>query len=103
MPNPVIIQPKCTQTFTITFTPFIVLNHKVCLTASIQDMSSNCKPLEIIVRGNSLMPKYHFELEQSDYLSTRRKGKQLCGEETNTSDVRVVEFEAVGLKTPIIR
>lgn len=102
-PNPIVIQPNCTQSFAVTFAPLVTLHYKVLLNGHIKNANNDCKSLTINVRGNSLMPKYHFDLERSDYLTTRRKCKRMCGEDVKLSDIRVVEFEAIGLKTPVIR
>lgn len=101
-PNPVVIRPNCSETFTVTFAPVLVLNHKIFLESFVKNLNPASKPIEILIRANSLLPKYHFDLETSDYMKNRRKGKKICGDLAR-EDVRVVEFEAVGLRIPVVR
>ena len=56
----------------------------------------------IKLRGRSLMPYCHFELEDSDYLTTSRRGdkqEQNSAQPGQTIDpnTRVVEFKSIGV------
>lgn len=104
-PNPTKIQPNATETFTVEFKPMILLNYKVHLISFVNKLSPCCEPLDILIRANTLMPKYHFDLSPSDYLKTRRfEIKKVCGStDFDKANVRVIEFEAVGLKIPVMK
>lgn len=100
-PNETVVEPKATQTFTLTFSPMEIGDFKVFLRSDLSNLSPTCSPLEILVKTKSLLPLYHFDLESSDYIKNRRKQK-ICGETLN-ENTRVVEFEAIGLGAPVIR
>ena len=53
----------------------------------------------ISVRGCSLLPFCHFELEDSDYLSANRRNAVDADGKTLDPNTRVIEFQAVGRKS----
>ena len=65
----------------------------------------------VAVRGRSILPFCHFELEESDYLTSGRRRLDLLisntpSQATNTfidRQTRVIEFKAVGIGSTINR
>ena len=61
------------------------------------------------VKGRSLMPYCHFELEDSDYLSSARRNPELRGPggdppgSTLDPTTRVIEFNVCGIGTKNIK
>ena len=68
---------------------------------SIPHLDSSTPPLEVALYGRALMPYCHFELEPSDYLTTRQSGggRAVEGRETHfdPSSTRVIEFHSCGV------
>lgn len=66
---------------------------------SIPNLKPNQKGPEVVVKGRSLMPNCHFELEDSDYITAKRRNPELQGPKGATLDLntRVIEFAAVGV------
>lgn len=82
----------------------------VSLFHSIPHLDSSCSPM-VVVRGSSLMPYCHFDLEHSDYL-TRRAVREGKGGALGTGDgravpdpssTRVIEFHSCGVGVRIVR
>ena len=63
----------------------------------------------ILVKGKSLMPYCHFELVDSDYITSARRNPELRGPggappgTTLDPNTRVIEFEAVGVGVRAVR
>ena len=87
------------------------IHRAVSLSHSIPHLDSSCSPLEVVVRGSSLMPFCHFDLEQSDYLTRRavREGKGGAfgagdGRAVpDPSSTRVIEFHSCGVGVRIVK
>ena len=62
----------------------------------------------ITVGARGLMPYCHFELEDSDYISSARRNPELCGPKgapagtTLDPNTKVIEFKNVGIKSKSI-
>ncbi|NXI34967.1 HYDIN protein, partial [Galbula dea] len=92
------------QLFQIKFSPLNVGDFEgwmLCRSflPSIPNLKPDQKGPEVALKGRSLMSKYHFELEDSDYISARRCNPQLQGPGRTPLDpsTRVVEVVAVGV------
>ncbi|RZC43112.1 hydrocephalus-inducing protein -like protein [Asbolus verrucosus] len=90
------IAPEAKETFTLTFAPVDVYDYLIQLKATIENKSPLMKDLEIKVKARSILPLYCFELEPTNYISEKRKGKKLC-KDLFDDNSKVVEFESVGL------
>ncbi|XP_072135349.1 hydrocephalus-inducing protein homolog isoform X2 [Mobula birostris] len=93
------------QEFRVKFAPLDVGEFEASLICSIPNLKMDSQGHEIVVRGRSLLPYCHFELEDSNYLSSHRRNPELSGP-WNTHpgipldpNTRVIEFQAVGLNT----
>ena len=64
-------------------------------------MDQSCRPLNLKVQGQSLMPYCHFELEESNYLAQRqvetRGGLGTRAGPAVDSSTRVIEFHSRGI------
>lgn len=66
-------------------------------------------PPEVKLRGRSLLPYCHFELEESDYISGGRRNPELPGPggappgTTLNPNTKVVEFQSCGVKVKVVR
>ncbi|XP_059848459.1 hydrocephalus-inducing protein homolog isoform X2 [Hypanus sabinus] len=97
------------QEFTVKFAPLDVGEFEALLICRIPNLKTNSQGHEIAVQGRSLLPYCHFELEDSNYLSSHRRKPELSGP-WNTHpgipldpNTRVIEFQTVGLNTVIKR
>lgn len=77
--------------------------HNYSLLHSIPNLEESANPLMVTVQGHVLMPYCHFELEQSDYLTSGRRSASQRGPfgagagtalETST---KVIEFHSCGV------
>ncbi|KFV73572.1 Hydrocephalus-inducing protein, partial [Struthio camelus australis] len=87
------------QLFQMKFSPVDVGEFESCMLCSIPNLKPNQKGPEVVVRGRSLLPHCHFELEDSDYVTANRRNPDLRGPQGTTLDpnTRVIEFSAVGV------
>ncbi|NWI09406.1 HYDIN protein, partial [Crypturellus soui] len=87
------------QLFQMKFCPVDVGEFESCMLCSIPNLKPNQKGPEVVVRGKSLLPHCHFELEDSDYITANRRNPDLQGPKGTMLDpkTRVIEFSAVGV------
>ncbi|NXL46323.1 HYDIN protein, partial [Podilymbus podiceps] len=87
------------QLFQMKFSPVYVGDFESCMLCSIPNLKPNQKGPKVVVKGRSLMPDCHFELEDPDYITAKRGNPQLQGPKGATFDfnTRVVEFAAIGV------
>lgn len=97
-PAKVAIDPNNTETFKVVFAPNDVFDYTVLLKSFVENKEPELKEIEIKLKARSILPKYCFDLEPSDYVATRRRGKKMCNDlwDENT---QVIEFESIGLGT----
>ncbi|CAF1106189.1 unnamed protein product [Rotaria sordida] len=93
------------QVFKIKFAPLDVNDYQARLTCCIPNLETGKPGPVVAVRGRSILPFCHFELEESDYLASGRRRLDLL---VNTGSsqapatfidrqTRVIEFKAVGI------
>ncbi|KFQ85082.1 Hydrocephalus-inducing protein, partial [Phoenicopterus ruber ruber] len=87
------------QLFQMKFSPVYVGDFESRMLCSIPNLKPNEKGPEVVVKGRSLMPNYHFELEDSDYITAKRGNPELQGPKGATFNLntRVIEFAAIGV------
>ncbi|KAM6352746.1 hydrocephalus-inducing protein homolog isoform 6-T13 [Alca torda] len=87
------------QLFQMKFSPVFVGDFESRMLCSIPNLKPNQKSPEVAVKGRSLMSDCHFELEDSDYITAKRRNPELRGPKGATFDLntRVMEFAAVGV------
>ncbi|XP_075327326.1 hydrocephalus-inducing protein homolog [Odontesthes bonariensis] len=90
------IAPGATQNFSIRFSPVEVSQFQGRLICSIPNLQEGAQAPCIPVCGRSLLPYCHFDLKDSDYISSNRR-KFRGAVDPNS---RVLEFEAIGFSTP---
>ncbi|KAG8562376.1 hypothetical protein GDO81_015657 [Engystomops pustulosus] len=91
--------------FLIKFSPAHVGEFTGRLMCSVPNTPPSIQEPVLAVTGRSLLPYCHFQLEDSDYISSGRRNPELCGPGGAPSGTtldpmtRVVEFTSVGVKT----
>ncbi|NXT87516.1 HYDIN protein, partial [Anhinga rufa] len=87
------------QLFQMKFSPVYLGDFESRMLCSIPNLKPNQKGPEVVVKGRSLMPSCHFELEDSDYITAKRRNPELQGPKGATFDLntRVIEFAAIGV------
>lgn len=78
---------------------------------SIPNLETNKAGPVVAVRGRSILPFCHFELEESDYLTSGRRRMDLLINNGSTQapsafvdrQTRVIEFKAIGIGSTINR
>ncbi|KAJ3022533.1 hypothetical protein HKX48_005950 [Thoreauomyces humboldtii] len=87
-------------TLTLKFSPIDVGNFSVMLEAAMANLPAGHKPLEINIKGSSLRPFCHFEMEDSDYLARRSTEQGLATGVPAALDsaTRVIELQSCGIK-----
>ncbi|XP_076283506.1 hydrocephalus-inducing protein [Lasioglossum baleicum] len=98
------IPPRESVECTLKFSPMDVFYYKVYLTCKMENLNPGLPMLTIPVVARSLVPYCHFNVEESDYVTSgRRDPKQSGPLECWTNDVtlwqniRVIEFKVVGV------
>ncbi|KAG2469946.1 HYDIN protein, partial [Polypterus senegalus] len=103
-----VIDPGNKQGFLIKFSPTELGEYEARLICSIPNLM-NAQGPTIAVKGRSLLPYCHFDLEDSDYIRSNKRNPEMRGPhgappraalDTNT---RVIEFSSVGLTTSMSR
>ncbi|NXI51133.1 HYDIN protein, partial [Chloroceryle aenea] len=87
------------QLFQMKFSPVYVGDFESRMRCSIPNLRPDQKAPEVAVKGRSLMTSCYFDLEDSDYLTAKRRDPRLQGPKGATLDLdtRVIEFAAVGV------
>ncbi|XP_035275425.1 hydrocephalus-inducing protein homolog [Anguilla anguilla] len=102
------ISPGSTQAFCVTFSPLEVAEFEGRLVCSIPNLKEEPGPT-LAVSGRSLLPYCHFQLEDSDYLSSGRRDPETRAPRgappkgTLDPNTRVIEITSVGVGTPVSR
>ncbi|XP_078527074.1 hydrocephalus-inducing protein homolog isoform X2 [Lissotriton helveticus] len=109
---PFTLEPSCgtipalkKQNILIKFSPLEVGEFESQLICSIPNLMAQQQGPVLAVKGKSIMPYCHFELEDSDYISQSRRNPDQRGPRgappgaTLDSNTRVIEFSAVGVNT----
>ncbi|XP_025999986.1 hydrocephalus-inducing protein-like isoform X2 [Astatotilapia calliptera] len=95
------MKPGARQNFTVRFLPLQVSTFQGKLFCSIQNLQDGEQVPCISVCGRSLLPQFHFDLEDSDYISGNRRNSEFSGPlDPNT---RILEIHAIGLSVPSTR
>ncbi|KAM8946018.1 LOW QUALITY PROTEIN: hydrocephalus-inducing protein homolog [Pelodytes ibericus] len=108
-PNGGLIPAGGTQEFLIKFSPLQVGEYEGHLACSIPNLCEEQQQPGLIVRGRSLLPYCHFQLEDSDYITSGRRNPELggpCGAPSGTTldpNTQVIEFSSVGVSTQVSR
>ncbi|CAM5150043.1 unnamed protein product [Eretmochelys imbricata] len=98
-PSSGIIPAGKKQQFLLKFSPLEVGEFEGHLLCSIPNLKPNHQCPVVAVKGRSLLPYCHFELEDSDYLTANRRNPELRGPRGAALDpnTRVIEFASVGV------
>jgi hydrocephalus-inducing protein len=87
---------------TVRFKPVEVVDARRLLIASIPHMPEDAQALSRPLNGRILRPWCHFEMPESDYLSSGRRNPDMKGPEGDLGPLdpatRVVEYESLGTK-----
>uniref|UniRef100_H2XZ27 Hydin adenylate kinase-like domain-containing protein n=1 Tax=Ciona intestinalis TaxID=7719 RepID=H2XZ27_CIOIN len=107
---PFSISPSCgkiaagsKQVFLARFSPHEVTEYQARLLCTIPNLPASIQEPSIKLRGRSLMPYCHFDLPESDYLSSSRRNPELSGPAgaqpgtTLDPNTRVIEFNSIGV------
>ncbi|MGH0129444.1 UNVERIFIED_CONTAM: hypothetical protein FKN15_002207 [Acipenser sinensis] len=103
-----VIAARKKQVFLIKFSPLDVAEFEGRLVCSIPNLKDDQGPT-MAVKGRSLLPFCHFDIVDSDYISSNQRDPELRGPRgappraTLDSNTRVIEFFSVGLSTTITR
>lgn len=103
------LEPGKTQKAKIKFSPLNVNDYQARLVCQIPNTEDGKLGPIIAVRGRGLLPYCHFELEESDYLTSGRRNPELPGPLGAASGLgldpttKVIEFNCVGLLTKVVR
>ncbi|XP_028313928.1 hydrocephalus-inducing protein homolog [Gouania willdenowi] len=92
-----VIKPATEQSFQIRFSPLEVAQFQGKLVCRIPNLQDGDHSPSISVRGKSLLPHYHFDLEDSDYLSGNHHSSEFIS--SLDPETKVLEFTAVGIST----
>ncbi|KAJ8683417.1 hypothetical protein QAD02_019209 [Eretmocerus hayati] len=104
------LEPGESIEFTVKFMPLDVFEYKANLCCKMENLDSERNPLQISVTAKSLLPYCHFDVENSDYLSSGRRDDRLPGppgysmaDLETRENMRVVEFRLIGAEQCHIR
>ena len=103
------ILPGKKATFKVKFSPLDVQECDARLICSIPNLEQGKQGPTILVKGKSLMPYCHFELVDSDYITSAKRNLELRGPggappgTTLDPNTRVIEFNCVGVGVRTMR
>ncbi|KAK5867885.1 hypothetical protein PBY51_012341 [Eleginops maclovinus] len=95
------IEPGDTQHFSIRFSPLEVAQFQGRIICSIPNLLGSDEAPCVPVCGRSLLPHCHFDLDDSDYISGKRRNPDFRG--PLDPNIRVIEFNSVGFSVPLKR
>lgn len=97
------IEPGKSQIFKVKFSPLNVNEYQARLVCQIPNSEEGKIGHIIPIKGRSLLPYCHFELEQSDYVTSGRRNPDLPGPSGAASGLgldpltKVIEFNSIGI------
>ncbi|XP_053973139.1 hydrocephalus-inducing protein-like [Hylaeus volcanicus] len=98
------ISPQESVECTLKFSPMDVFHYKAYLSCVIENLDPNMPDLTIPVTGRSLLPYCHFDVQESDYITSGRRDPQRPGplgrgieDPALWQNIRVIEFKVVGV------
>ncbi|XP_031371258.1 hydrocephalus-inducing protein-like [Apis dorsata] len=104
------IPPGKSEECTLKFSPKDVFYYKAYLTCKIENLNPHLPILMIPVMARSLLPYCHFDVQESDYVSSGRRDAHLpgpVGYEIDDPDlwrnIRVIEFKVIGIGETHVR
>uniref|UniRef100_A0A8C4S4T7 HYDIN axonemal central pair apparatus protein n=1 Tax=Erpetoichthys calabaricus TaxID=27687 RepID=A0A8C4S4T7_ERPCA len=103
-----VIDPEEQQVFVIKFSPLELGEFEGEISCSIPNLKNTQGPA-MTVKGRSLLPNCHFDLEDSDYIRSNRRNPDMKGPRgappraTLDANTRVIEFFSVGIKRTVSR
>ncbi|KAJ3287536.1 hypothetical protein HK104_008544 [Borealophlyctis nickersoniae] len=96
------IDPDETLMVSLRFGPTDVANYSYTLVCAMPNLAAGQKQLQVHVAGFSLRPFCHFELEESDYITSERRNVEASVSNGLPSvleaGTRVIEFASCGVK-----
>ncbi|KAI9343132.1 hypothetical protein BDR26DRAFT_917651 [Obelidium mucronatum] len=102
VPNKGSIEPGESSVLTVKFSPLEDGIYSGNLTGHIQNLVKEAKPITIKVSGVSLRPFCHFELDDSDYITSERRNPEISAMNgvplSLLPQTKVIEFESCGVK-----
>eukprot|EP00794_Sanderia_malayensis_P018879 gene18879-20779_t len=102
------IKPESEATFTVRFSPLDSVHYGGTLIADISNLDKSMENPVLLLSGRSLLPWCHFELEESNYIASKRN-PELKGPggsppgSTLEPNTKVIEFISCGVKTKTTR
>ncbi|XP_039618305.1 hydrocephalus-inducing protein-like [Polypterus senegalus] len=103
-----VIDPEEQQVFVIKFSPLELGEFEGEISCSIPNLKNTQGPA-MTVKGRSLLPNCHFDLEDSDYIRSNRRNPDMKGPRgappraSLDANTRVIEFFSVGIKKTVSR
>ncbi|XP_036605974.1 hydrocephalus-inducing protein homolog [Trichosurus vulpecula] len=93
------------QKIKVKFSPMEVGDFENNIYCQIPNLVPGAQGLMVAVKGKSLLPYCHFDLNESDYISNHRRNPDLNGPNGRPLDpnTRVIEFASVGVGTKNIQ
>ncbi|XP_069113582.1 hydrocephalus-inducing protein homolog isoform X2 [Argopecten irradians] len=97
------IQAGKKASFKVRFSPLDMNDYEARLICSVPNLEKSQQGPVVALRGKSLMPYCHFELEDSDYISSSRRNPEMRGPRgapagsTLDPNTRVIEFNCIGV------
>lgn len=97
------IEPGKSQIFKVKFSPLNVNEYQARIVCQIPNSEEGKIGHIIPIKGRSLLPYCHFELEQSDYVTSGRRNPDLPGPSGAASGlgldpaIKVIEFNSIGV------
>ncbi|XP_015436069.1 PREDICTED: hydrocephalus-inducing protein-like [Dufourea novaeangliae] len=98
------IPPRESVEFTLKFSPVDVFYYKAYLKCGLENLRPEQSDLSILVTARSLLPYCHFDVEDSDYVTSGRRDPtrpsplgSVAEDPTLWQNIRVIEFKVVGV------
>ncbi|XP_076237948.1 hydrocephalus-inducing protein-like [Calliopsis andreniformis] len=99
------ILPQQSIECTLKFSPMDVFYYKAYLTCRVENMNPNLPDLIIPIVARSLLPYCHFDVQESDYVTSGRRdpkrpgpiGQETVDDPALWHNLRVIEFKVIGV------
>ncbi|XP_011501682.1 PREDICTED: hydrocephalus-inducing protein homolog [Ceratosolen solmsi marchali] len=97
------IDPEKSVHFTVNFSPIDVFQYKAYLQCKMENLNPTTQSLNIVINATSLLPYCHFEIQESDYLTSGRRDDKLpfpsgysLADYGTINKMKIVEFNIMG-------
>lgn len=91
------IPPNTSIRMSLYFCPLEIYEYKATLQSTVMNLSPELNEIMIGIKAQSLAASCHFDVQFSDYITSRRRLSKTCDMCEINNNTKVVEFDCLGV------